>query len=212
MKIRYVVRDARTYRVDPEWAAERFDLPYYRGLLDKAWKEISYAFRWEGHDTCREWKAQKELVLPQDSRNRWIVCRMYAETGIYRLFSYPVVIAVTAMTIWYLSEYHVPEITENKFWGWTMEMRIGGKEVSSPDDAWIEVKNPATGELIDRVPAGSAGDVAEAVTAAGEAFDELEKEGDARAGNDPVPCSRKGAGAAQGSGPAPDHGAGKTAP
>ena len=51
-----------------------------------------------------------------------------------------------------------------------MEMRIGGKEVSSPDDAWIEVKNPATGELIDRVPAGSAGDVAEAVDAATEAF------------------------------------------
>ena len=51
-----------------------------------------------------------------------------------------------------------------------MEMRIGGKEVSSPDDAWIEVKNPATGELIDRVPAGSAGDVAEAVNAAGAGF------------------------------------------
>ncbi len=47
-----------------------------------------------------------------------------------------------------------------------MEMRIGGKNVSSPDDAWIEVKNPATGELIDRVPAGSAGDVAAAVDAA----------------------------------------------
>ena len=54
--------------------------------------------------------------------------------------------------------------------GWAMEMRIGGKEVSSPDDAWIEVKNPATGELIDRVPAGSAGDVAEAVDAAGAGF------------------------------------------
>jgi betaine-aldehyde dehydrogenase len=51
-----------------------------------------------------------------------------------------------------------------------MEMRIGGKEVSSPGDAWIEVKNPATGELIDRVPAGSAGDVAEAVDAAAAAF------------------------------------------
>jgi betaine-aldehyde dehydrogenase len=76
-----------------------------------------------------------------------------------------------------LSEYHVPEKTENKFWGWTMEMRIGGKEVSSPDDAWIEVKNPATGELIDRVPAGSAGDVAEAVTAAGVAFDNWRKKG-----------------------------------
>ena len=58
-----------------------------------------------------------------------------------------------------------------------MEMRIGGKEVSSPDDAWIEVKNPATGELIDRVPAGSAGDVAEAVDAAATAFTGWKKKG-----------------------------------
>jgi len=47
-----------------------------------------------------------------------------------------------------------------------MEMRIGGKEVPSPGDRWIDVKNPATGERIDRVPAGSAGDVSEAVDAA----------------------------------------------
>jgi betaine-aldehyde dehydrogenase len=58
-----------------------------------------------------------------------------------------------------------------------MEMRIGGKEVSSPDDAWIEVKNPATGELIDRVPAGSAGNVGEAVDAAAAAFDGWKKKG-----------------------------------
>jgi DNA polymerase I len=62
MKICYVVRDARTYRVDPEWAAERFDLSYYRGLLDNAWKEISYAFRWDGFTVCGEWKAQKDLI------------------------------------------------------------------------------------------------------------------------------------------------------
>jgi DNA polymerase, archaea type len=61
MKIRYVVRDARTYRVDPEWAAERFDLSYYRGLLDKAWKEISYAFRPDGSDACG-WEAQNDLI------------------------------------------------------------------------------------------------------------------------------------------------------
>lgn len=66
MKISYVVRDARMYRVDPEWAAERFDQVYYRGLLDKAWKEISYAFWWDGDDSCSEWKAQKELVLSPD--------------------------------------------------------------------------------------------------------------------------------------------------
>jgi DNA polymerase I len=68
MKISYVVRDARTYRVDPEWTAERFDLSYYRGLLDKAWNEISYAFRWDGHDSCGKWKAQKELIFPEYSR------------------------------------------------------------------------------------------------------------------------------------------------
>jgi succinate-semialdehyde dehydrogenase/glutarate-semialdehyde dehydrogenase len=61
--------------------------------------------------------------------------------------------------------------------GWAMEMRIDGKEVSSPDDAWIEVKNPATGEVIDRVPAGSDGDVADAVDAAGAAFESWKKKG-----------------------------------
>jgi betaine-aldehyde dehydrogenase len=60
---------------------------------------------------------------------------------------------------------------------WTMEMRIGGKNVSSSDDAWITVKNPATGELIDRVPAGSAGDVAEAVDAAAAALTGWKKKG-----------------------------------
>ncbi len=47
-----------------------------------------------------------------------------------------------------------------------MLMRIGGRDAASPDDTWIDVKNPATGELIDRVPAGNTGDVAEAVAAA----------------------------------------------
>jgi DNA polymerase elongation subunit (family B) len=45
MKIGYVVRDARNYRVDTEWDAEEFDLLYYRALLEKAWEEIAYAFR-----------------------------------------------------------------------------------------------------------------------------------------------------------------------
>ena len=45
MKISYVVRDARSYAVDTEWDAERFDVLYYRGLLEKAWEEIAYAFR-----------------------------------------------------------------------------------------------------------------------------------------------------------------------
>lgn len=58
-----------------------------------------------------------------------------------------------------------------------MEMRIGGKDVVSPDDAWIPVKNPATGELIDRVPAGSAADVSEAADAAASAFGAWKKKG-----------------------------------
>ncbi len=67
--------------------------------------------------------------------------------------------------------------TRDRDGDWIMEMRIGGKAVSSPDDSWIEVKNPATGELIDRVPAGSAGDVAEAVNAAAAAYEGWKKKG-----------------------------------
>jgi DNA polymerase I len=44
MKISYVVRDARKYQVDPAWDAVSFDRSYYRELLEKAWKEISFAF------------------------------------------------------------------------------------------------------------------------------------------------------------------------
>jgi acyl-CoA reductase-like NAD-dependent aldehyde dehydrogenase len=78
--------------------------------------------------------------------------------------------------IWYLSEYSVPDRERYiRRMGGRMEMRIGGKEVGSQDETWIEVKNPATGELIDRVPAGSGGDVAEAVDAAAAAFDDWKK-------------------------------------
>lgn len=56
-----------------------------------------------------------------------------------------------------------------------MLMRIGGTELASLDETWIEVKNPATGELVDRVPAGSAGDVSSAVDAAELAFDAWKK-------------------------------------
>ena len=43
MKIQYVVTDARRYRVEPAWCAKSFDPGYYRGLIDKAWGEISFA-------------------------------------------------------------------------------------------------------------------------------------------------------------------------
>lgn len=47
-----------------------------------------------------------------------------------------------------------------------MEMRIGGRETASTDERWIDILNPATGEAIDRVPAGTADDLARAVEAA----------------------------------------------
>ena len=52
-----------------------------------------------------------------------------------------------------------------------MLMRIGGKDTEGIDAAWIEVKNPASGELIDRVPSGTKEDVVCAVEAAGVASD-----------------------------------------
>ncbi len=48
----------------PNGLPERFDLSYYRGLLEKAWREISYAFLWDGRDICGVWEAQKDLISP----------------------------------------------------------------------------------------------------------------------------------------------------
>lgn len=56
-----------------------------------------------------------------------------------------------------------------------MLMRIGGNDVEGVDARWIDVKNPATGELIDKVPAGSDEDVSRAVEAADAAFDRWAK-------------------------------------
>ena len=47
-----------------------------------------------------------------------------------------------------------------------MLMRIGGKDTGGSGGGWIDVKNPATGVLIDRVPYGIPDDVAHAVDAA----------------------------------------------
>jgi len=52
-----------------------------------------------------------------------------------------------------------------------MLMRIGGKETMGIEETWIEVKNPATSDLIDRVPAGTKEDVNCAVEAAEAASD-----------------------------------------
>ncbi|MDD1664246.1 MAG: aldehyde dehydrogenase family protein [Methanomicrobiales archaeon] len=51
-----------------------------------------------------------------------------------------------------------------------MLMRIGGNEVGSRSGTWLDVINPSTGEVLDRVPAGGAEDVDEAVGAAEGAF------------------------------------------
>jgi succinate-semialdehyde dehydrogenase/glutarate-semialdehyde dehydrogenase len=51
-----------------------------------------------------------------------------------------------------------------------MLMRIGGKDVGGIDETWIEVKNPATSEIIDRVPAGTKEEVTLATEAAETAF------------------------------------------
>ena len=47
-----------------------------------------------------------------------------------------------------------------------MLMRIDGKDTGGSGGGWIDVKNPATGVLIDRVPYGIPDDVAHAVDAA----------------------------------------------
>jgi betaine-aldehyde dehydrogenase len=48
----------------------------------------------------------------------------------------------------------------------SMLMRIGGQEAGSAAGAWLDVVNPATGEVLDRVPAGGGEDVEAAVGAA----------------------------------------------
>ena len=50
-----------------------------------------------------------------------------------------------------------------------MLMRIGGQEAGAASGGWLDVVNPATGETLDRVPAGGKEDVDAAVGAAGKA-------------------------------------------
>ena len=51
-----------------------------------------------------------------------------------------------------------------------MLMRIGGEEVESAKGAWLDVINPANGEVLDRVPAGGREEVDGAVGAAEKAL------------------------------------------
>jgi len=43
MEVSYVVTDSRTWAVDLDWKAARFDVGYYRTLLGKAWEEVIFA-------------------------------------------------------------------------------------------------------------------------------------------------------------------------
>ncbi len=45
MEIGYVIKDADRWDVEPEKTAEKFDLRYYRKLLEKAWEETAFVFR-----------------------------------------------------------------------------------------------------------------------------------------------------------------------
>jgi acyl-CoA reductase-like NAD-dependent aldehyde dehydrogenase len=51
-----------------------------------------------------------------------------------------------------------------------MEMLIDGKEVAAANETWMDVINPATSEVLDRVPAGTKNDVDAAVESAEAAF------------------------------------------
>jgi betaine-aldehyde dehydrogenase len=51
-----------------------------------------------------------------------------------------------------------------------VRMQIDGRAVESASSEWLEVRSPATGELVGRVPAGTAEDVDAAVAAARRSF------------------------------------------
>jgi betaine-aldehyde dehydrogenase len=51
-----------------------------------------------------------------------------------------------------------------------MLMRIGGGDIEAASGDWLDVTNPATGEVLDRIPAGDREDVDAAVAAAERAF------------------------------------------
>ncbi len=53
-----------------------------------------------------------------------------------------------------------------------LRMLIGGEWVESVSGQWTDVRSPATGQVVGRVPKGTAADVDRAVAAAREAFDD----------------------------------------
>lgn len=53
-----------------------------------------------------------------------------------------------------------------------LKMLIGGEWVESSSREWMDVRSPATGEVVGRVPKGTVADVDRAVKAAREAFED----------------------------------------
>ncbi|MEO8208430.1 MAG: aldehyde dehydrogenase family protein, partial [Chloroflexota bacterium] len=53
-----------------------------------------------------------------------------------------------------------------------LQMIIDGEAVGSESGAWLDVRSPATGEIVGRVPSGTAADVDRAVAAARAAFND----------------------------------------
>ncbi|MFN4182462.1 MAG: aldehyde dehydrogenase family protein, partial [bacterium] len=51
-----------------------------------------------------------------------------------------------------------------------MHMLIGGKWTESESGEWMEIRNPATGEIVDSVPEGTKSDAHRAISTAQEAF------------------------------------------
>jgi DNA polymerase I len=45
MTLAYVVRDGKRHIVDPPWNAVAADLHFYKGLMERAWEEVSFVFR-----------------------------------------------------------------------------------------------------------------------------------------------------------------------
>ncbi|HON81239.1 MAG TPA: type B DNA-directed DNA polymerase [Methanoregulaceae archaeon] len=74
MQVSYVVTDARTWAVELDWSATRFDVGYYRKLLDKAWLEVAFAL-----DQAKKGLDSNSAWLPGDASTRRSVPTM--QTG-----------------------------------------------------------------------------------------------------------------------------------
>src|SRR6185369_16514269 len=74
------------------------------------------------------------------------------------------------------TEFPVSEATQ-KFFAAPKKLLIGGEWLDAKSGATFDVKNPATGEVITRVPAGEAADIDAAVRSARATFESKEWKG-----------------------------------